>query len=60
MLIAAHRLSTVSQADRILVLTGDGTLEASGTHAELIAREGWYRKTWQQQQRLDELSEGLS
>jgi len=55
--VAAHRLSTVRDADQILVMTERGGVEAIGTHDELIARDGWYRATWRQQQRLEELSE---
>ncbi len=40
--IIAHRLSTVRQVDRIVVLDG-GRLVESGTHAELYARGGVYR-----------------
>jgi ATP-binding cassette subfamily B protein len=54
--IAAHRLSSVARADRIVVLTKSGTVEAIGTHAELVAREGWYRRTWSRQQAQEELS----
>jgi ATP-binding cassette subfamily B protein len=54
--IAAHRLSSVARADRIVVLTRSGTVEAVGTHAELIARDGWYRRTWTRQQAQEELS----
>ncbi|MFD0385171.1 ABC transporter ATP-binding protein [Streptomyces stramineus] len=38
----AHRLSTVSDADRILVLDR-GRLRAAGTHAELLGRDELYR-----------------
>ena len=41
-LILAHRLSSVINADRILVLE-DGAVAQSGRHAELIARDGPYR-----------------
>ncbi len=39
--IVAHRLSTVCQADQIVVLD-KGILTESGTHAELVARRGDY------------------
>ena len=42
-LILAHRLSSVINADRILVLA-DGAVADSGRHAELIARDGPYRR----------------
>ena len=40
-LLIAHRLSTVRNADRIIVL-GHGKVLESGTHAELLARGGAY------------------
>jgi subfamily B ATP-binding cassette protein MsbA len=39
--IIAHRLSTVEQADRIIVLDA-GVIVESGTHAQLLARGGLY------------------
>ncbi|HEY1931950.1 MAG TPA: ABC transporter ATP-binding protein, partial [Acetobacteraceae bacterium] len=42
-LILAHRLSSVINADRILVLD-NGSVAQTGTHAELIAHEGPYRR----------------
>jgi ATP-binding cassette, subfamily B, multidrug efflux pump len=54
--IAAHRLSSVARADQVIVLGRNGTIEARGKHQDLVAREGWYRDTWQRQQAQDELS----
>jgi subfamily B ATP-binding cassette protein MsbA len=40
-LVIAHRLSTVEKADRIVVMR-DGAIVETGTHAELLARGGYY------------------
>jgi ATP-binding cassette subfamily B protein len=45
-LIIAHRLQTITRADHILVLNAQGRIEQSGTHAELLGKEGTYREFW--------------
>ncbi len=49
-LIIAHRLSTIQQADEILVLS-NGEIVERGTHAELLSRNGDYKK-WVMLQQL--------
>jgi ABC-type bacteriocin transporter len=44
-IVIAHRLSTVMQADRIVVLDR-GRLAQEGAHADLLAAEGPYRRLW--------------
>jgi ATP-binding cassette subfamily B protein len=44
-LVVAHRLSTVRNADRIIVLTERG-VEEQGSHDELLALGGIYAKLW--------------
>lgn len=44
-LVIAHRLWTVARADRIHVLSS-GRVGEEGTHAELLARRGWYAEAW--------------
>ena len=61
-LCIAHRLSTVVDADEILVLD-DGTVVERGRHAELLAMDGRYAEMWRRQQETREhdgdLSEGV-
>jgi subfamily B ATP-binding cassette protein MsbA len=47
-IVIAHRLSTVEQADRIVVLDAGAVVE-SGTHAQLLAREGLYAQLYRLQ-----------
>lgn len=48
-IMIAHRLSTVVNADRILVLN-QGRLIEEGSHSELLALKGSYAQLWQMQQ----------
>jgi len=48
-LVIAHRLSTVMDADEILVLDGGSVVER-GSHAALLARNGRYASMWRLQQ----------
>lgn len=47
-IIVAHRLSTIKNADRILVLTDEGIAE-SGTHQELLSQNGIYAHLYNSQ-----------
>jgi ATP-binding cassette subfamily B protein len=44
----AHRLSTIADADQILVLNA-GQLAETGTHGELLRRDGLYADMWARQ-----------
>ncbi len=48
-LTIAHRLSTVAEADRIVVLE-QGEIVEQGSHDDLLARNGRYAQLWQRQQ----------
>ena len=56
--IIAHRLSTVRNADRILVIDGGKVLE-QGSHKELMAKKGRYWELYQNQFRREKLDESV-
>lgn len=45
LIVIAHKLTTIQNADQILVLDG-GSIRDRGTHTELAAKEGLYRDLW--------------
>jgi len=57
-LVIAHRLSTVVDADEILVLD-HGVIVERGTHAELVTRDGPYAAMWNKQKQAAEALEKL-
>ncbi|MGU3493211.1 ABCB family ABC transporter ATP-binding protein/permease [Xanthobacteraceae bacterium A53D] len=52
-LVIAHRLSTVINADEILVLS-QGQVAERGTHGDLLAKGGLYAALWQRQREADD------
>lgn len=53
-IVIAHRLSTIQSADKIIVLH-KGEIREMGTHQELLARAGIYRKLYQLQYKDQEV-----
>lgn len=47
-IVVAHRLSTIANLDRIIVLS-DGTIAEDGPHAQLIEADGTYARLWSRQ-----------
>lgn len=54
-LMVAHRLSTVQNADEILVLSSGRVIER-GTHEDLLAKQGEYADMWTKQAKRDALA----
>lgn len=48
-IIVAHRLGTVMNADRIVVMK-DGEVAEVGSHPELVAHDGIYAEMWEKQE----------
>jgi len=46
LIVIAHRLSTVKDADKLYVIK-DGVIDSSGTHEELLAQGGLYKDMWE-------------
>ncbi len=57
-LVIAHRLSTVTDADEILVLR-DGEIVERGSHTALLAQDGVYAAMWAAQVELDQAAETI-
>jgi ABC-type transport system involved in Fe-S cluster assembly fused permease/ATPase subunit len=58
-LVIAHRLSTVVNAEEIIVLR-DGGIAERGTHAELLDHNGLYAQMWNRQREATEVEEQLT
>jgi len=58
-LVIAHRLTTVVDADEIIVLD-HGTIAERGTHDELLSKRGLYASMWNRQREADEARRRLA
>ncbi len=54
-IVVAHRLASITDADRIFVLD-HGCVQESGTHRELLARGGIYTRLYQNESRHDDIA----
>ena len=46
LIVIAHRLSAIQNADRIFVMDG-GNIAEQGTHQELLQKNGLYKRMWE-------------
>ena len=56
-ILISHRIATLMEADRILVLSG-GRIAETGTHDELMRRDGIYRRNYELQMKSPEDEDG--
>ena len=56
-IISSHRLSAIQHADLIIVLDNGHILE-SGTHTDLMNKDGWYKSMYYRQQLESQIEEG--
>lgn len=50
-IVIAHRLEAVRDADQIVVLDPTGRIAERGTHDELVTGQGWYAQAWRARER---------